>query len=100
MASGKAKRKAALAAKAAREESDKDAQGTEQGIIETPLYRAVITSMGGGIRSFKLKNYHESQEDGSPLVNMSSKVGGEYPLQTRFWVKGLSESVPFKFSSQ
>jgi YidC/Oxa1 family membrane protein insertase len=32
---------------------------------------------------------------------MSSRVGGEYPLQTRMWeIEGLAETVPFKFSDQ
>ena len=97
---GKAKRKAALAARASREEADKLSTDDKTIIIETPLYSAVISNMGGGIKSFKLKNYHESQEEGSPLVNMSSRVGGEYPLQTRLWVEGLAENVPFKFGDQ
>ena len=33
-------------------------------------------------------------------MNMSAKVGGEYPLQTRFWLKGIDESVPFSFDSR
>ncbi|MBE9531611.1 MAG: membrane protein insertase YidC, partial [Proteobacteria bacterium] len=33
-------------------------------------------------------------------VNMSSRVGGEYPLQTRFWVKGLDDTVPFTFDNR
>ncbi len=97
---GKAKRKAALVARASREEAEKLSTDDKVVVIETPLYQAIISNMGGSIKSFKLKNYHESQEDGSPLVNMSSRVAGEYPLQTRLWVEGLPDSVPFTFGDQ
>lgn len=33
--------------------------------IDTPLYSAIISETGGGIKSFKLKNYRESLDDDS-----------------------------------
>ncbi|MEE9543179.1 MAG: membrane protein insertase YidC, partial [Thermodesulfobacteriota bacterium] len=97
---GKAKRKIALKARdEARSVQETIKEGEEVVIVETPLYKAVISSIGGGIKSFELKNYHESQEEGSPLVNMSSKVGGEYPLQTRLKIAGLKENASFIFNS-
>lgn len=97
---GKAKRQEALAARDKERSAPQVVKAGEEFVtIETPLYKAVISNIGGGIKSFELKKYRESQEEGSPLVNMSSRVGGEYPLHTRLKLPGLTESVLFKFSS-
>jgi YidC/Oxa1 family membrane protein insertase len=39
--------------------------------VETPLYKAVFTSKGAGIESFKLKKYHVAADPASPLVELS-----------------------------
>lgn len=38
--------------------------------VETPLYKAVLTSVGPGIKSFKLKNYRETTSPDSPLIEL------------------------------
>jgi YidC/Oxa1 family membrane protein insertase len=39
-------------------------------VVDTPLYRAVLTNAGPTIKSFKLKEYRESIEPDSPLVDL------------------------------
>ena len=39
-------------------------------VVDTPLYRAVFTNAGPTIKSFKLKEYRESVEPDSPLVDL------------------------------
>jgi YidC/Oxa1 family membrane protein insertase len=95
----KAKRRTALAERAKDAPPVEPKEGEQFVTIETPLYKAVITNIGGGIKSFELKNYHESQDAGSALVNMSTRVGGEYPLQTRLKLPGFSADTAFSFNS-
>jgi YidC/Oxa1 family membrane protein insertase len=45
--------------------------------VETPLYRAVFSSTGASIKSFKLKKYRLTADLDSPLVEM---VHGQAPL--------------------
>jgi len=45
--------------------------------VETPLYRAVFSSTGASIKSFKLKKYRLTAELDSPLIEM---VHGQAPL--------------------
>ncbi len=39
-------------------------------VVDTPLYRAVFTNAGPTIKSFKLKEYRESVEPESPLIEL------------------------------
>jgi len=39
-------------------------------VVDTPLYRAVLTNAGPTIKSFKLKEYRESVEPDSPLIDL------------------------------
>ena len=59
--------------------------------IDTPLYRAVISSHGGGLKSFRLKQYKETIEEGSKAIDIVKPVDGLYPLITRLKVSGLPE---------
>ena len=43
--------------------------------IETPLYKAVFSTAGAAIKSFKLKNYHETLEENSPLIELATLEG-------------------------
>ncbi len=63
--------------------------------IDTPLYRAVLSSYGGGIKSFRLKHYRKTLEDDSGPADIVSPVDGIYPLMTRFKVSGLPEVPAF-----
>jgi len=46
-------------------------------VVDTPLYRAVFSSTGASIRSFKLKKYRVTAEPNSPLVEIAR---GKAPL--------------------
>jgi YidC/Oxa1 family membrane protein insertase len=48
-------------------------------VVETPLYRAVFSSTGASIKSFKLKKYHVAADPDSPLVELAR---GQVPLVT------------------
>lgn len=43
-------------------------------VVETPLYIAVISERGAGIKSFKLKNYREASDLESPLKETISSL--------------------------
>ena len=48
--------------------------------IDTDLYRAVVTTAGGRLKSFQLKHYRASVAPDAPPQEMVSVTGGEYPL--------------------
>ncbi len=51
--------------------------------IDTPLYRAELTSLGGGIKSWNLKKYHKTADKASGPVNLVASPGGTPTLRTR-----------------
>ena len=59
--------------------------------VETPLYEALFSTAGAAIRSFKLKNYHETMEEDSPWIELATLDGsGEDFLGISF----KSQTVP------
>ena len=53
--------------------------------VETPLYRAVFTSIGGGLKGFELKKYKEGLADSSKNIEIVKSLNAPlYPLQTGF----------------
>lgn len=68
--------------------------------IDTPLYRAEITTNGGGVNSFYLKNYKKEKDKGDELVNIvtpvtiksSTKTAGEVTLS----MSGFTDKVQFE----
>ena len=61
-------------------------------VVETPLYRAVFSSTGASIKSFKLKKYHVTADPDSPLVEL---VHGQAPLVTiQFDPSGKKDTNP------
>jgi len=54
-------------------------------IVESPMYTAIVSSKGAGLKSFKLKNYRKTMDKESPLVELVD-VGGstDCPLTTTF----------------
>lgn len=49
--------------------------------VDTPLYKAVLHSGGGILRSFELKRFRTSLAEGAPLVNIVSELAaGQAPL--------------------
>ena len=39
-------------------------------VVDTPLYRALFSTAGAGLKSFKLKKYHEAKDPASPMVEL------------------------------
>ncbi len=61
-------------------------------VVETPLYRAVFSSTGASIKSFKLKKYHLTADLDSPLVDLAH---GQAPLVTiQFDPAGKKDTNP------
>jgi YidC/Oxa1 family membrane protein insertase len=61
-------------------------------VVETPLYRAVFSSTGASIKSFKLKKYHLTADPDSPLVDLAH---GQVPLVTiHFDLAGKKDTNP------
>lgn len=56
---------------------DPGAQITQKEVvIETPLYRAVMTNVGPTFKSFKLKRYREANDPASPWIELLSRMQG------------------------
>src|SRR3990172_5494581 len=64
--------------------------------VETPLYRAVFTSLGGGLTSWELKKYSESQTEPAGVVDLAKIIGKDTPFRTGL-VKD-STAAPVAFS--
>jgi YidC/Oxa1 family membrane protein insertase len=61
-------------------------------VVETPLYRAVFSSTGASIKSFKLRKYHLTADPDSPLVDLAH---GQVPLVTiHFDLAGKKDTNP------
>lgn len=39
-------------------------------VVETPIYRAILTNMGPAIKSFRLKKYRKTPEPNSPMIDL------------------------------
>jgi len=72
-------------------------KGVEKEVtVETPLYRAVFSSTGASIKSFKLKKYRLAADPDSPLVEL---VHGQAPLVAiLFDAGGKTESSPVVYN--
>jgi YidC/Oxa1 family membrane protein insertase len=69
--------------------SEPVAKADEQEIeVDTPLYRAVFSNAGPTLKSFKLKNYYESTNPNSDLIELVSIE------------EGMGDSLLFRFDSQ
>ncbi len=74
-----------------------EARGAEQRLVtvETPLYKAVFTSLGGAIKSFELKEYRGALEEDSGMINVVSGYGGVSPFETRLESHGTAKRLVF-----
>ncbi len=71
--------------------------------VETPLYRAVISSWGGGVKSWKLKKFHKTRDPESPLINISPVLHEENIMRTlisRLEMDGAPSIIPFTLSKK
>jgi YidC/Oxa1 family membrane protein insertase len=66
--------------------------------VETPLYRAVFSNLGGGVKSLELKNYHQDMNN-PRVVNVASKVAVQNSFRSQFDINGVTETPVFKPSS-
>ncbi|MBW2648928.1 MAG: membrane protein insertase YidC, partial [Deltaproteobacteria bacterium] len=64
---------------------DEDKGAGKDIIVEGPMYTAIFSSRGAGLKSFKLKDYRKDMDKDSALVELVN-VGGsaDYPLTTTF----------------
>lgn len=64
---------------------DEDKGAGKDVIVEGPMYTAIFSSKGAGLKSFKLKNYRKDMSEDSALVELVN-VGEstDYPLTTTF----------------
>lgn len=67
--------------------------GAREVVVETSLYRAIFTTSGGRLKSFKLKDYGITPEEGSERVDLVRSVEEGF-LPAEVWVGGLEEA-PF-----
>ncbi len=61
--------------------------------VETPLYRAELTSLGGGVKSWELKKYKETSHLDSKLKNIVASRHGGSSLRTRLVYNNTIETA-------
>ncbi|MBW1729893.1 MAG: membrane protein insertase YidC [Deltaproteobacteria bacterium] len=68
-------------------------------VVETPLYRAVLSNLGPTIKSFKLKGYRETIDPSSPLVDLVDPgIRNEF-IQIHFSLASSPQNPPLVFQS-
>lgn len=67
--------------------------------IETPLFRAVLSNIGGSVKSWELKNYRTEKEKDSPIVNLADTLLKGKAFST-ILSNGLREFVVFTPSTE
>jgi YidC/Oxa1 family membrane protein insertase len=67
--------------------------------VETPLFKAGFTSLGGAVKSFELKQYRSTLKADSPVEDMANTVARSNSFKTDIISNGVSESVTFQPSS-
>jgi len=66
--------------------------------VETPLFKAVFSSAGGGIKSLELKKYNVGLDDPA-AVNAAQKVAAQNSFRSQFDLGGTVETPSFRPSS-
>lgn len=66
--------------------------------VETPLYKAVFSNVGGGVKSFELKKYNKGMDDPA-MVNAAQKVAVQNSFRSQFDLNGIIDTPVFKPSS-
>ncbi len=64
--------------------------------VDTPLYRAELTNIGGGIKAWELKKYRKTADKNSPLVNLVEMPPSSPTLSTRLVYDSTIESADLK----
>ena len=87
------------AAPAAQPQQPEKPVAEELTTVETPLYKAVFSNVGGAIKSLELKNYH--QEMNNPrVVNAAQKVAIQNSFRSQFDLNGVIETPVFDVRPQ
>jgi len=70
--------------------------------VETPLYHAVFTSLGGRLASWKLKQYKDVMGPKGKPIELIRATSPELPLKGTFYrsKNPLSDAIPMKVSRQ
>ncbi len=68
--------------------------------VETPLYRAVFTTLGGGVKRFELKQYKLQKDAGSKGVDLGVGLLRDNSFKTIIEKDGVQEIVVFKPSAE
>ncbi|MBI5236836.1 MAG: membrane protein insertase YidC [Deltaproteobacteria bacterium] len=68
--------------------------------VETPLYRAVFTTLGGGVKKFELKKYKVQKDAGSKGVDLGLGLLRDSSFKTIIEKDGVQEIVVFKPSAE
>lgn len=67
--------------------------------IETPLFKAVLTNVGGGIKSLELKKYAQGK-DNPKMVNAAQRVAVQNSFRSQFDLNGVTETPVFAASQK
>lgn len=68
--------------------------------VETPLYRAVFSTLGGGVKRFELKKYKVQKDAGSKGVDLGVALLRDNSFKTIIEKDGVQEIVAFKPSAE
>src|SRR6185295_3188553 len=60
--------------------TDIAATGSEEAVIDTPLYAATISNVGGVLKSYKLKTYTDATGNPIELINQPTAEKLGWPL--------------------
>lgn len=64
--------------------------------VQTPLYEAVLTNVGGAVKSWKLKKYRETKEKDSPAIDPVGANGSETTNRTSLTANNVTQTVVFE----
>lgn len=67
--------------------------------VETPLYSAVFSTIGGGIKSWELKKYSETLQKKDGGVNIADTISRDGSYRTEVLTNGVVEDISFTPSS-
>ncbi|TAN63306.1 membrane protein insertase YidC [bacterium] len=65
-------------------------------IVETPLYKAIFTNAGAGIKKWEIKKYKETQATDSKSIAISAVTGAEASFKTLLSSKNQAEDIIFQ----
>lgn len=64
--------------------------------VETPLFKAVFSNLGGGVKSFELKNFKGKLDKEGKPVNISENIAKPGSFKTQIDANGALETVVFQ----